>query len=252
MLFTNRIERIIEGALATPYVSDEVHSRPVNFVFCTLSGGGKTALLLEKYGSVKGVKALGDVTYDQLAKKYLDKINRTELRTLILPEFNKIIGRKAAVARNTVGLIDMVCEEGVPSIDLPFFQRTWNPPVKCNVIIGLTPSFLNAHLLDWWAYGFAQRFIIVSWNYTDAQVQRILHHIKKQLHLKEEKYSRVFRETRVKLPEKYAGKLESYSIRICEDMTDYVEKLHIARGWKFDRRLERELPYRNQMRLQKF
>lgn len=35
-------------------------------------------------------------------------------------------------------------------------------------------------------------------------------------------------------------------------MTDYVEDLCHSKGLRFDRRLERELPFRTQMRLQKF
>ena len=252
MLFTQRIERITEVALATPYVSDEASSRPVNFLFVTLSGGGKSALLLEKFGKVKGVKACGDITYDRLAKDCLDKIHRKEIRTLMFPEFNKVIGRKVSVARNTIGVLDEICEEGVPSIDLPFFQRTWNPPVRCNVIIGMTPSFLNAHLLDWWGYGFAQRFLVVTWNYSDEQVRNVLAYIKKQRHLRERSYSKSFRETKVTLPEKFADKIEAYSMKFCEDMTDYVEKLTVSHGWRFDSKLEKELPYRTQMRLQKF
>ncbi len=252
MLFTKRIERIIEATLATPYVLDEAQTRPVNFLFVTLSGGGKSALLLEKYGSVKGVKALGDITYDRLTKTYLQKIHRNEIRTLIFPEFNKIIGRKVSVARNTIGIIDELCEEGVPSIDLPYFQRTWNPPVRCNVIIGLTPSFLNAHLVDWWGYGFAQRFLVVTWNYSKEQEKAILAYIKKQRHLIQRKSSKFFKESEVDLPQKIAHRLKKYSLRICEDMTDYIEALCNSRGLKFDRRLERELPFRTQMRLQKF
>lgn len=252
MLFTKRIERIIEVALATPYVVNEENARPVNLLFVTLSGGGKSALLLEKFGEVEGVFAHGDITYIKLVHNWLEKIHRKEIRTLIFPEFNKIIGRKASTARNTLGLLDELCEEGIPSIDMPHFCRTWNPPVKCNIITGMTPSFLNAHLLDWWGYGFAQRFLIVTWNYSIEQIKKVLRYIEKEFHLKEKKYVKVFREAEVELPYKYARKLEDYSLRICDDMTDYVEKLCLARRWKFDRRLQKDLPYRTQMRLQKF
>jgi hypothetical protein len=252
MLYTKRPERTIEATIASQYVLDEKDSRPVNLLVSTLSGGGKTALLLERYGCVKGVRALGDVTYDQLAKKYLDQIYREEVRTLVLAEFNKVIGRKACVSRNTVGILSEMGEEGVPSIDLPYFQRTYVPPAKCSLIIGLTPSFLNAHLMDWWAFGFAQRFLLVTWNYSDAQTKQILQHIINQRHLKPQRFTRVFEDTKIHLPKKYADKLELYSFRVCEDMTNHVERLHAARGWKFDRHLERELPFRTQMRLQKF
>jgi hypothetical protein len=252
MLYTERIERIAEVAIATQYVKDEADSRPVNLMFVTLSGGGKSALLLEKFGAVQGVKALGDVTYDSIAKVYLDQIYRKEIRTLILAEFNKIIGRKATTARNTLGIINELGEEGVPSIDLPFFHRSWEPPVRCNILIGLTPSFLNAHLLDWWGYGFAQRYLFITWNYSKEQETKILRYVQKQLHLKKGLYSKALKEKKIELSERLARKLEDYSIRICEDMTDYVEKLCLSRRWKFDRELERELPFRTQMRLQKF
>lgn len=252
MLFTKRIERIIEVDLATPYILEETQTRPVNLIFVTLSGGGKSALLLEKYGMLKGVKAFGDITYDRLVKSYLQKIYRKEIRTLIFPEFNKIIGRKVSVARNTTGILNELGEEGVPSIDLPYFQRTWNPPVRCNLIIGMTPSFLNAHLLDWWGYGFAQRFLVVTWNYSKEQIEAILEYIERQLHLMEGKCSEIFKESKVDLPTRFARKLERYSLRICEDMTDYIEELCNSRNWRFNRKLERELPFRTQMRLQKF
>jgi hypothetical protein len=35
-------------------------------------------------------------------------------------------------------------------------------------------------------------------------------------------------------------------------MTDYIEELRNSRRLNFDRRLERELPFRTQIRLQKF
>ena len=209
-------------------------------------------MLLEQIGGLKGVKALGDITYDGLTKIYLDKIAKKEIRTPILEEFNKIIRRKASTAQNTLGIINMMCEEGVPSIDLPYFHRSWNPPVKCNVIIGMTPSLLNTHLIDWWGSGLAQRFLFVTWNYTDEQERQILGYIQKQMHLTIERFSKIQIDTKIELSERLAHKLEPYSIQICKDMTDYVESLYLSRNWKFDRKIERELPFRTQMRLQKF
>ena len=252
MLYTGKIERIFEVGVATTYVKDEANSRPVNIGAITLSGGGKSTMLLEQIGGLKGVKALGDITYDGLTKIYLDKIAKKEIRTLILAEFNKIIKRKASTAQNTLGVLNMMCEEGVPTINLPYFQRTWKPPVKCNLILGMTPSLLNNHLIDWWGYGFAQRFLFVTWNYTDEQERQILGYIQKQKHLNIERFSKIYKDTKIELSERLAHKLEPYSIKICKDMTNYVESLYSSRNWEFDRKIERELPFRTQMRLQKF
>lgn len=253
MLFTEKIERIIEIAIATPYVKDEGNSRPVNFMFVTLSGAGKSKLLLEKFGSFPKVKALGDVTYDGLTKVYLDKIAQKEILTLILAEFNKIIERKASTSSNTIGVLNEMGEEGVPSIDLPYFHRFWKSPVKCNLMLGMTPSLLKKHLLDWWGYGFAQRFLFVTWNYSPQQERQIQEYIKKQLHLKEEKFSsKLLKETHIELPERIADKMIDYSNKICKDTTDYVENLCKLRHWNFEKELERELPFRTQIRLQKF
>ena len=171
---------------------------------------------------------------------------------MIFPEFNKIVGRKETTARNTVGLIQEICEEGVPNIELPYFVRSFNPPAKANVLIGLTPSFLKAHIIDWWGMGFAQRFIPVSWSYSNQQIHDILQYIEKQLHLKEKIYSNDFEEKEIAISERKAKKLENYALRICEDMTDYVERLCIDRRLLFNRRTEKELPFRFQERLQRF
>jgi len=252
MLFTEKIEGLVEVGIASQHVIDEKNTRPLNFMLITLSGGGKSQILLEKYGQVEGVKAFGDVTYARLADKWLDKIHRREIGTLIFPEFNKILGRRASVAQNTVGLIDEVCEEGCPSIDLPYFSMTWNPPVRANVIIGLTPSFYNAHLIDWWGFGFAQRFIPVTWSYSDYQEEKILHSIIKQRHLKERVCNLKIRDKAINLPEEYSRRIkEHFTRRIVEDQTDYVEKLYMSKRLRFDRKLEKELPFRTQQRLQK-
>lgn len=253
MLYTESIERIVEVAIASEHVLDEENTRPLNIMLVTLSGGGKSSILLEKFGKVEGVKSFGDITYDQLAKQWLDKTHDGKVNTWIFSEFNKILGRKQSTARNTLTLIDEVCEEGCPSIDLPYFVRTWNPSVKANVILGLTPSFLNAHLIDWWGFGFAQRFLYVTWKYSNEQIEEILNYIKKQYHKKKDVYELNVHDRKIELPTRYADKIKKkYTMKITADMTDYVEKAHNQYNKNFDRELEKELPFRNQMRLQKF
>lgn len=252
MLFTKNIETLIESTIASQYVVDEKRTRPVNLMLSSLSGAGKSELLLGKYGKVKGVMPFGDVTYMRLADTYLDRAHKGIDKTWLFPEFNKIIGRKSSVAANTVGLVDEACEEGCPSISLPYFERKWNPPVRVSVIIGLTPSFLKAHAINWWGFGFLQRFIVVTWRYTDKQVKAILKYIKKQHHLRESVWTREFQPKKVNMSTRYADAIENELTRdFCTNMTQYIARLHQEFHEPFDEELEKELPFRTQMRLQK-
>jgi len=252
MLFTENIETIIEACLATPYLTDEQDSRPVNLMLSTESGGGKSSLLLTKYGSVKGVKSFGDVTYDKLAKKHLERVYEGKEKTWIFAEFNKILSRKASVASNTVGLLDMACEEGVAGIELPYFEREWKPYPKVSVIIGLTPSFLYAHSVNWWGFGFLQRFVLVTWRYTKPQINLILWRIKNQRHLKTGIWSHTFEATEVKLDSKYSDYIETKLTKpIIESNNRFMTEMYKRSNETFDPKTESELPFRTQMRLQK-
>jgi hypothetical protein len=248
MLFTKNVETLIEATLASSYVEDEQETVPVNLMLSTLSGGGKSSLLLKRYGNVPRVVVHGDITYMKLADTYLDRAHDGKDMTWIFPEFNKILGRKHSVASNTVGLIDEACEEGVPSISLPYFERRWNPPARVSVIIGLTPSFLKAHAVNWWGFGFLQRFLVFTWRYTDRQIRTILFYIKHQHHLKEGVWSQNFDIRQVILAEKYSDYIESeLTHEFCKNMSDYIRRLDPH----FEEETESELPFRTQMRLQK-
>jgi hypothetical protein len=240
--------------LASQYVIGEENTRPVNLMLVCPSGGGGSALLLERYGQVEGVKAFGDITYMKLADTHLDRVSKGLEKTWIFAEFNKILSRKPSVSMNTVGLLDEVCEEGVPNISLPYFERSWNPPVKCNVIIKLTPSFLEAHALDWWSFGFLQRFSpsIATWTYSDNQIKTILLWIKNAQHRKEGIWSKTFKPRRIEVKKRYMDLIEErYTHEICNDMTNYIRNLCKKYRVYFNERLDKELPFRTQMRSQK-
>jgi len=257
VLYVKRIREAVKGFIGSAYVIEEGAWRPVNAMFITKSGGGRSSMLLEKFGQVKGVYAAGDITYDKLVKKVIPKIHRDEIKTLIMAEFNKILGRKASTARNIIGILMEIIEEGCPSIDLPYYSRNYNPPARANLLVGMTPSFFKAHLLEWWGQGFIQRFspTPITWGYTDRQVDMILGYIKHEFHQRQKPYFGILPDepVEVKIPYKIADKLEKYYTReIVDSMTEYVEHYCEVRRIHFDPREEEELPFRTQIRLQRY
>jgi hypothetical protein len=172
MIRVKPLRELIAMAVASAYVKDE---RSVSVLIVAKPESGKTTIL-SSFAHNNGVVYLTDVTYSGIVN-FLDDVDRGRVRTILIPDMLKVIGRKETSVENLITLLNGLIEEGIKSIATYHYQRIFDNFVRCNVIAAITSTewFMRKATLA--ATGFLSRVVPFSYNYSYEDVEAIFREI---------------------------------------------------------------------------
>lgn len=155
--------------------------KPVSLLVVSKSGNGKTELIT----SIKSKKGcyITDLSATGLLL-FLEK--DTKMRHIIIPDFIKITQKKKSTSENLVSLLNALTDEGVGktklfNVEKDFSNRT------IGLITATTKASFGQHRTRWESFGFVQRMLFVSYDYSEETIQKIMESINKEEYIKEKK-----------------------------------------------------------------
>lgn len=171
MINMNDLQKILKLVLLTGNIKNV---KPVSLLIVSKSGNGKTELIKSFKKSTAIFRT--DITYFGL----MDVLEKeTKIKHLIIPDFIKITQKKRATSDNLVSILNALTEEGVGKLDFP--NRHYDLKDKViGLITATTKDSFNQKKKTWGTFGFVQRMLIVSYDYTDETIQKILESINKE------------------------------------------------------------------------
>jgi len=172
MIRVRPLRELIAMAIASSYVKGE---RAVSVLIVAKPESGKTTIL-SSFANNNGIVYLTDVTYSGIVN-LLDDIDKGKIRTILIPDMLKVIGRKEASVENLITLFNGLIEEGIKSIATYHFQRVFDKFVRCNIVAAITSTewFMKKATLA--ATGFLSRVVPFSYNYSYEDVEAIFKEI---------------------------------------------------------------------------
>ena len=168
--------KIVKLVLLTGNLIDE---KPVSLLIIGKSGIGKTGLItcFEK----DTVACRTDLTYMGLIN-LIARNNR--IKHLIIPDFIKITQKKRATSDNFVSLLNAGTEEGLTEFDIgpshfDLREMTKEGPKEkhIGIITATTKASFGQHKKAWEGFGFVQRMLMVTYDYTDETIEEIMQSI---------------------------------------------------------------------------
>lgn len=154
---------------------------PVSMLLLSKSGNGKTELITSF--KKKGVDFVTDLTYGGLIP-YLEKDET--IKHIIIPDFIKITEKKRTTTANLVSLLNALIEEGAGKFRLfnTFFDLKGR---RIGLITATTKASYGQNKKKWESFGFVQRMLIVSFDYTDETINEIMESINQDKFIKNTK-----------------------------------------------------------------
>ncbi len=225
MLYTEKIEELIRLGIAWGVFIDEP---PVNLMLVCPPESGKTELI-KQFRKIKGVHYTADLVYRSLTEFLLKEIVDGKIKTLLIPDFIKIISKNRSTVANIETILLQLIEEGIENVDAGTCVRL-EKPASCNLITGITEKSFNAHKIHWQNIGFFSRFIIVSYRYSPKQLNNIFEFIRRQQYIEKKIISMEVKPENITLNEKYSFQLETFIRRYSE-----TQKLY---GFRFMQRIQ--------------
>lgn len=214
MINAETIEELISYVLFTSYLKND---RPVSLIIIAKPESGKTAVLT-KFAQNNGVVYVSDLTYTGLVDM-LPRFETKELRTILIPDLLKLLGRKSIFTANLVTLMNAFIEEGITSIYTFKNNIRFTNPVRGNFIACLTSQDLLRHIGYWAKVGFISRVIPFSYGYSNETILKIFDYIiwEKYIEEKSIKLKLPKKEKEVTLPEELARQLQPISMKIASE-----------------------------------
>lgn len=179
MLYTEKIEEMIKLVIASRYFTAE---HPVNLMLVCPPESGKTEML-KQFSEIPKTLYTEDITYNNLINCTYQKIRAGDIKTIIIPDYVKIIEKSKSTARNITTAISQLCHDGINNISVGNITQNYDPPILCNVLTAITKDLYARHHQLWRSYGFDTRFITLSYQYTPQQIDCIFDFIAEQNHI---------------------------------------------------------------------
>ena len=142
--------------------------KPVSMLIVSKSGNGKTELITSF--KKKGVEFLTDMSYGGIIP-WLEK-DKT-IKHIIVPDFIKITQKKRSTADNLISLLNALLEEGAGKFKV-FGGEHDLEGRRIGMITATTKQSYAQHKSSWSSFGFVQRMLIVSYDYTDETINKIM------------------------------------------------------------------------------
>jgi hypothetical protein len=172
MIRVQPLRDLISMSLASAYLKNE---RSVSLLIIAKPESGKTTILTS-FAINNGVAYLSDITYSGVVN-LLSDIQDGKIRTILMPDMLKALGRKEATVENLITLLNTLIEEGIKTIATYNYFKEFRTFVRCNIIAAITSTdwFLRKATLG--STGFLSRVIPFSYNYSYEDVEAIFREI---------------------------------------------------------------------------
>jgi len=172
MIRVRPLRELIAMAIASSYVKNE---KAVSVLIVAKPESGKTTVL-SSFANNNGIAYLTDVTYSGIVN-LLGDIDKGKIRTILIPDMLKVIGRKETSVENLITLLNGLIEEGIKSIATYHHHLIFDNFVRCNIIAAITSTewFMKKATLA--ATGFLSRVVPFSYNYSYEDVEAIFREI---------------------------------------------------------------------------
>ena len=210
MINTQILEHAIRLALYSAIIKKE---NPVSLMIIAPPEHGKSELL-KKFAFVNSVKITSDFnTY--FFSDFATEFELNQKRTLIIPDFLRIVKKKYSTQSNVLTILNAITEEGWIG-KLPLGQVI-NKPIKANVITALTQDEMIDKRHKWTKVGFLSRFIPLTFSYNMETKQQIREYIKDRIYQNDNPYDFELDLTKkidVTLPKEMAKKIEKITLDI--------------------------------------
>lgn len=219
MINTEVIEHIIKIAIYTTMLKRE---NPVSIILVAPVEHGKTEIL-KKFAFINSVKIISDFNTFIFAD-FATEYQMNQKKTIIIPDFLRIVKKKSSTANNSLTIINAITEEGWMG-KLPMGQSI-DRPIKANVITAITKDEMGDKRHKWVKIGFLSRFIPISFSYNEATKQQIREYIKDRIYKLDDMQDFEIEEKEkidIALPKKLANEIEfiAKSIAIRNNLTGF-------------------------------
>ena len=174
MVKTKWLRELISLAIASTRIKNE---KPVSILIIAKPESGKTATLKE-FSINNGVIWISDITYTGILN-VLDKINSGTVKTLLIPDLLKVLGRKKSTVMNLLTLLNELIEEGIKTIMTYGKTIHYSNYLVANIIGAITSKdfFMRKDILG--GIGFLSRVIPFSYKYSVQDINKIFETIMK-------------------------------------------------------------------------
>lgn len=179
--------------------------KPISLLIIGKSGVGKTELIT--HYKKNSVGFYSDLSYMGLLEE-LKKFPK--LKHIIIPDFIKITQKKRSTSDNFVSLLNALTEEGVGKIRMYRTEFDFNQR-QIGIITATTRASFGQHKTDWYSFGFVQRMLIVSYDYSDETIEEIFKYINKEEYIKYNKENLISSGKDIKSEEKFNAQLNKIS-----------------------------------------
>lgn len=168
--------KIVKLVLLTGNLKD---IKPVSLLIISKSGNGKTQLITSY--KKRTIIKFTDLTYSGLISQLKEN---PKIKHVIIPDFIKITQKKRSTTDNLVSLLNAALEEGIDKI------KMYNTEIdlkgkQIGLITATTKESFNQRKKAWHSFGFLQRMLIVTYDYSDDTIDEILESIAKEEYLKD-------------------------------------------------------------------
>lgn len=174
MIKMDDLQKILRLVILTGNLKNQ---KPVSLLVVSKSGNGKTELIT--HFKKKSIDFITDATYVGLIDMMKEQ---PKLKHIIIPDFIKITQKKRSTSDNFISLLNALTEEGIAKLRL-FNQQHDFKGRTMGIITATTKQSFAQHKKIWETFGFVQRMLIVSFDYTEETIDLILEHINKEEYL---------------------------------------------------------------------
>lgn len=216
MINTNDLERLISLTLASAYVKGE---KPISLMMVSdRPESGKTTLA-NKFIENKRLAYLSDITAYAMWRDFAKEIEAGDIKHFIIPEFLAPLSRTPSTVASFVATLQMLIEEGIMEIHTGFLEpMKLAAPTTIGAIVCLPRNSFDVHRFSWEMSGFLSRFMVVTYKYNDATIEKIFDSIMNREYFAETKISLSFpdKASSISIPKDIALKARALSHKASE------------------------------------
>ncbi len=209
MINTQILEHVVKLAIFSTKINKE---KGVSLIILAPPESGKTEIL-KKFAYVETAKFMTDFNSFHFADFANDYV-ADKKRTIVIPDFLKIIKKKYSSQVNALGILNAITEEGwMGKLQL---GQSFDRPIFANVITALTQGEIRDKRHKWSEMGFLSRFVPLSFKYSDVSKDLIRNYIKDRMYSIDEPF-KIDIDTKkhdIVLPKNIANKIENLTLLI--------------------------------------
>lgn len=212
MINTSIIEHLIKLCI---YSTSILNERGVSLLIVAPVEHGKSELL-KKFVKIEEVKITSDFN-TFIFSDFANEIQAGRKKTLIIPDFLRIVKKKYSTQANSLTIMNAITEEGWIG-KLPM-GGIIEKPLRANILTAITQDEMKDKRHKWLRLGFLSRFIPVSYSYEEKTKQQIREYIKDGIYKTDNPYEFELPKLKQKvtLSKPLANQIEKISINIANE-----------------------------------